>query len=229
MKSRRPVNSDVRPQTVSFEIMLIRLSFVVLLGTTLAFQESQRHLPPPLEAKRCEAPRSKDEFPKARFARKGGRETKASVLYVGNMLTVAGIEQGRDLGRYNRLNLSNPKPMLAIEMDRAPIVVSARAFLWDHWHNQKPAYLTMTGSSVDATSTSHVFVEPDETGRWRVAWRIVRHTGEIDDLPTYYSVEWVRPNGWEKPGSPLRHGEEPDPKKHELEFRDKCGDVEQSL
>ena len=111
--------------------------------------------------------------------------------------------------------------------DRAPIIVSARSFLWEHWHNQKPAYLTLTGSSVDATSTPHIFVEQEEAGRWRVAWRIVRHNGVIDDLPTYFAVEWVRPNGCGKPELPLRRSEEPDPKKHELEFRDKCGDVEQ--
>jgi hypothetical protein len=79
------------------------------------------------------------------------------------------------------------------------------------------------------SSASHIFIEEDEKGRWRVAWRIVRHTGHIKDLPTYYGVEWVRPAGWNEPGLPLRSGEKPDPKKHELEFRDKCGEVDTSL
>jgi len=143
------------------------------------------------------------------------------------MLTTGDIAQGRDLNGYERLNVKDPEPGFAAEIPS--IMASARSFLWEHWSDKKPAYLTITGSTVDATSTSHVFVEEDQSGRWRVAWRIVRHNGHIDDLPTYYSVEWVRPAGWNEPGLPLRPGEKPDPKKHELEFRDKCGEVEQSL
>jgi hypothetical protein len=210
--------------------MLIRLlPLVALGGLLLGLQGSQRRLPPPLEAKNCNSSRTRDEFPNDRFTRKGGRETKASVRYEKDLLTVTGIEQGRDLSRYERLNLSNPKPMYAYEMDGAQIFVGARTFLWEHWHDQKPAYLTITGSSVDATSTSHIFIEQDDPGRWRVAWRIVRHTGKITDLPTYYAVQWVRPTEWDKPGVPLHDSEKPDATKNKLEFRDKCGDVEQSL
>ena len=137
-----------------------------------------------------------------------------------SFLTVEGIEQGRNLQQYERLDLSQPGPS---------ITVDARTFLWEHWRDKKAAYLTLTRSSVDATSTSHVFIEQDPAGRWRLAWRIVRDTGHIHDLPTFYSVAWVRPAGWKKPGVPLAPGEKPDPRKHELEFSDKCGDVEQSL
>lgn len=127
-----------------------------------------------------------------------------------------------------RLDVGDPRPRSVAERN-VPITVHARSFLWERWRDKTPGYLTITASSVDATSTSHIFVEEDEKGRWRVAWRIVRHTGHINDLPTYYGVEWVRPAGWNEPGLPLRSGEKPDPKKHELEFRDKCGEVEQSL
>jgi len=57
----------------------------------------------------------------------------------------------------------------------------------------------------------------------------VRHSGEINDLPTYYAVEWVRPAGWRQPGVPLGAAETADPQKHQLEFRDVCGEVEQTL
>src|SRR5258707_8044965 len=180
--------------------MLIRfLPPIALLGTLLAFQGSPHHLPPALKAKNCNSSRSKDELPNDRFARKGGRETKVSVRYDKDLLTVDGVEQGRELNRYERLDLSNPKRMFAYEMDAAQIFVSARSFIWEHWHNQKPAYLTITASTVDATGTSHIFIEQDETGRWRVAWRIVRDHGSIADLPTYYAVQWVRPAGWDQP------------------------------
>src|SRR5437667_7822460 len=100
--------------------MLIRfLPLVVLSGLILGLQGPRHHIPPPLEAKNCNSSNSKDEFPNDRFARKGGRETKVSVRYEKDLLTVTGIEQGRDLTRYERLNVSNPKPMFAYEMDGA--------------------------------------------------------------------------------------------------------------
>jgi hypothetical protein len=194
----------------------------------LSEPQSRGGLPSALEAKDCGAP-PKNETPNERFVRKGGRESKAAVRGDQAFLTVEGIEQNRELNRYERLNVSDREPRTAAELATLPILAKARSFLWQHWQDKRPAYLTITGSSVDATSTSHIFVEQDEMGRWRVAWRIVRHTGEIDELPTYYAVEWVRPAGWREPGVPLRAGEKPDPEKHELEFRDKCGEVEQSL
>jgi len=198
------------------------LPLVAFLITVLALQGSERHLPAPVEANLCNSA-PKNELPKDRFARKGGRETKASVRFDRGLLTVDGIEQGRDLSLYERVDLGSEK------RPTASVFTDARSFLWEHWSNQKLAYVTLTGSSVDATSTSHIFIERDELGRWRVAWRIVRHNGLIHDLPTYYAVQWVRPGGWRKPGLPLDVGEQPDPKKHELEFRDKCGEVEYSL
>ena len=188
--------------------------------------ESRQHsMPPPLEARNCGEPEPAEELPNDRFARKGGRETQVKVFFEGDALTASGIEQGRDLSRYETLNLVNPNR----HGKSVQVYAQARTFVWDHWRAKKHGYLVLTSSSVDATSTSHIFVEQDDTGRWRVAWRIVRHSGEIDDLPTYYGVMWVVPQGWDVPGKPLAPNEQPDPRRHELEFLDKCGDIEQSL
>jgi hypothetical protein len=202
--------------------MFKRFFLLALLAPFLVSQEVDRHMPPAVEAKACtRAP--KNELPIDRFARKGGRETKVTVRPDKGLLTVEGVEQRRDLSLYERVDLGS------VNKDTASTFPDARLFLWQHWSNRKSGYLTLTGSSVDATSTSHIFIEPDETGRWRIAWRIVRDNGRIHDLPTYYAVDWVRPAGWRKPGIALAVGEQPDPKKHELEFRDRCGDIEQSL
>lgn len=202
--------------------MYKRFLLLALLPTLLLFQKGDRRLPQAVEGKPCtQAP--KDELPIDRFARKGGRETNAAVRMEKGLLTVTGIGQGRDLSLYERANFGS-----ATDYDENANA-DARVFLWEHWTKQKPGYLTLTGSSVDATSTSHIFIELDEAGRWRVAWRIVRHNGLIHDLPTYYRVDWVRPGGWRKPGIALGASEQSDPKKHQLEFRDRCGDIEQSL
>jgi len=186
-------------------------------------------LPLPLEAADCSVAAPFNELPDAQFERKGGRRTASKVLFQRGVLTVNDVAQGRVLGQYEQLTVVNPKPMTVVEMKDDLVLARARTFLWQHWRDHKQAYLRITLSGVDATSTSHVFVEHDNAGRWRVSWRIVRHIGRVDDLPTYYSMEWVTPAGFRKPGKDLPEGQEPDPIKNRLEFRDKCGDVEHSL
>jgi hypothetical protein len=65
----------------------------------------------------------------------------------------------------------------------------ARTFIWEHWQLKKRGYVRLTFNSVDATSTSHIFIEPDSDGVWQVTWRIVRHNDELDDVPTIRAVE----------------------------------------
>ena len=138
---------------------------------------------------------------------------------------VPDVAQGRDLSRYERLMLADPGRRLMSETQTA-ILAQSRSFLWSHWEQKKRAYLVLTLSSVDATSTSHVFIEPDNSGRWRIYWRIVRTDGEVDDLPTEYNVDWVVPGDWDKPGIPIAAGQSPDPSRNELEFRNTCGEFE---
>lgn len=200
--------------------------FACLIVALLAVQYCSTHpqVPPSLEASNCPSSAPTDELPNARFARKGGRTTRyVKVRREGTALTVEDVAQGRDLSQYERLELADPEPRAAADRRRDPILAQARTFLWQHWHNRKRAYLLLTLRSVDTTSTSHVFIEPDEIGRWRVYWRAVRFHSEVDDAPTAYSMNWVIPGQWNQPGTPLGAGQEPDPQKHKLEFRDICG------
>jgi len=86
----------------------------------------------------------------------------------------------------------------------------------------------LTLTSVDHTGTSHVFVEPDDSGRWRVYQRQLDRR-ELVDEPTVYSVVWVTPKGWDTPGTALPAGQAPDPMKDELEFRHVCGERDGTL
>jgi len=183
-------------------------------------------VPPPLEAKDCSVSGPANERPYDRFVRKGGQRTKVNVIAEGKHLTVPGVTQARNLGQYETLELRNPRPMTVIEMKIDPILGQARTFLWNHWKDRKNAYLILTYSSIDATSTSHVFVEQGDDGRWRVSWRSVRWNGWLDDSPTSYSVRWVIPAGFRKPGIPVPSGQMPDPLGNKLEFQDACGDIE---
>ena len=201
------------------------LLVLALLGGT----QAQQSVPPPVQAPDCTVAAPSKELPNARFARKGGHTAASKVSFQSGVLTVKDVEQGRDLHKYETLTLTNPKPTTVVERQADSTIPRARMFVWEHWRDRKQAYLILTLSSVDATSTSHIFVEQDNTGRWRVSWRIVRHMGRVDDLPTYYAVQGVTPAGFRQPGSPLPDGQQPDPVKNMLEFRDKCGEVENSF
>jgi len=113
--------------------------------------------------------------------------------------------------------------MTVVQSQTDVVAAQARIFLWTHWRDRKRAYLIHTASSVDSTSTSHVFVEQDYLGRWRIYWRSINRT-RVNDSPTDYAMAWVHPDKWDQPGIPLRQGHEPDPVRDRLEFKDVCGD-----
>jgi len=197
----------------------------LLLTGGIVHLRNRRIIPPPLEVSDCSIDPPHEETPKARFIRRGGRTIRPiKMWHKGDALTVDDVAEGRDLSLYDRLELVS-RPMVVIEMNRDVVRAQARSFLWDHWRDRKPAYLIMTLSSVDSTSTSHVFVERDKVGRWRLYWRTVR-SREIVDSPTDYRMQWVMQNRGDEPGTPLPLGMKPDPVKHRLEFRDICGDVD---
>ena len=208
-----------------FTALLLVCLTAVLIGNTVL--KSRPHVPPPLEAKSCESGAPVGELARERFVRTGGRTTRyVNVWRDGDSFVADGIAQGRNLGLYERLDLADPEPRTVGDPGGDSVLAQARKFLWLNWHDRRRAYLTITLSSVDAMSTAHVFIEPDETGRWRVYWRSVRSKGVIDDSPTAYSMEWIIPRGYDEPGTPIGVGQMPDPVRDQLQFRDVCGEVD---
>jgi hypothetical protein len=162
---------------------MVKISGLLLLAL-LGSAQAQQNVPAPIEAPDCTVAAPSNELPNARFTRKGGRTTPSKVSFQNGVLIVKDVAQARDLQKYEMLTLANPKHLTVFERKDDPIIPRARTFIWQHWHDRKQGYLVLTLSSVDATGTSHVFVEQDNTSRWRVSWRIVRDRGEVDDLPT---------------------------------------------
>lgn len=211
-------------------VATVAVLIAFILGVVgMQYWAAHPRVPPPLEAGDCTLAAPPGELPNAEFTRQGGRTTRAKVWHQGAALMVADVAQGRDVQRYDRLELEAAGPMTVVQQRSDPVLPQARSFLWERWRDRKPAYLILTLHSVDATSTSHVFIEEDDAGRWRVYWRIVRHHNEVDDLPTAYDVRWVIPGEWDKPGTPLPSGMAPDPVRHSLEFHDVCGTVDRSF
>src|SRR5438874_1972057 len=190
-------------------IGLVWFTSMLLIVVGLNWWGTKVQLPPPLEAKDCMSPAPRDELPNARFIREGGRTTRyVNVFRQGDALTVDNVAQGRDLRAYDKLELVRPGPTHVVDEEADPIFPQARNFLWEHWSLRKKAYLILTASSIDATSTAHIFIEKDGIGRWRVYWRSVRRHGRIDDAPTAYGVKWVVPGEPDEPGRPLSEGQQ---------------------
>lgn len=64
--------------------------------------QGRQQVPSALTADDCDAAAPENELPKDRFIRKGGRSSKAEVRRKDGLLTVDGIEQGRNIDQYDR-------------------------------------------------------------------------------------------------------------------------------
>jgi hypothetical protein len=199
--------------------------FILLVAVLVRIEFRLTHstVPPGLQRSECLSSPPQGESGNDRFTRLGGRVKRyPNAKWQGEAYTVADVAQGRDLLKYEKLVLRDPEPRHFWE-DRKPIVGQARTFLWEHWRDGKRGYLVLTMTGVDHSGTSHVFVEPDDSGRWRIYSRSL-DSRELVDEPTAYAVVWVKTQGWRTPGTPLPAGQTPDPINDEFEFRDVCGE-----
>lgn len=143
-----------------------------------------------------ESQKRRDETPSERFYRKGGKEAKAEVFLDHGALTTSDIAQNRDLTLYDdgghvncRVGMLRYSGETTNDFSRERCQVQrSRDFVWGHWQTKKRAYIRISFDTVDAVSTSHLFIEPDRDGRWHVAWRIARHSNEITDIPDIRSI-----------------------------------------
>jgi hypothetical protein len=199
------------------------LVFLLLIAAGIDYRGQHPSVPPAIESADCLKPAPPNETYQDRAIRLGVRTTRyPNAQWQGDNYTIPDIAQGRDLTKYEKLALRDTEPRHFWEWRQHPLLAQARKFVWEHWQSHRRAYLILTLSSVDHTGTSHIFVEPDDSGRWRVYRREISR--ELIDVPTAYSVVWVKPNDWDKPGTPLPVGQEPDPLANELEFHDICGE-----
>ncbi len=210
----------MRTWAIGTAVSILLLSILLLIEYRLAHPK----FPASVQRAECLTPAPRGETGNDRFVRLGGRTIRyPDAQWQDNSYTAPDIAQGRNLNKYDRLDLADGEHFHAWEMQRNPILAQARSFLWEHWRDRKRGYLTLTQSSVDQSSTSYVFVEPDDSGRWRV-YRRQLNPHELIDEPTAYSVSWAIQNGWDKPGTPLPDSQLPDPLIHELAFHDVCGE-----
>jgi hypothetical protein len=119
------------------------------------------------------------------FVDKDGAYTTANILS-GRSLALYDIGGHFDCRRFTKDWFANRSKA---EDHITSLVARAREFIWLHWQNKQRGYVRITFNSVDATSTSHIFIEPDGKGHWQLIWRIVRHNNRVNDVPLIRTVE----------------------------------------
>ena len=124
-------------------------------------------------------------------------QTKTNIIYLekGEM-TAENIAQGRDIENYEDGGYFDCRGWILENEKRGECdEKEIRDFIWNHWKNQKRGYIRITSDSADANSTSHIFIEPNNRGRWRIARRIVRFHAipslhnQITEVETLFQVE----------------------------------------
>lgn len=89
-------------------------------------------------------------------------------------LTSKNILENRDISQYDQGGHFDCHGWTPKEASDPCDEKKVRDFIWQHWSEKKRGYIRITYGSVDARSTSHIFIEPNEKGEWYIAWRIAR-------------------------------------------------------
>ena len=122
-----------------------------------------------------------------------GQELRLEVFPADKFLISKSIIQSRDLNKYFdggafRCGFFGSESECNYE--------KIRRVIWQCWNEKTRCYLTINSSSVDASKTEHIFIEPNKNNKWLVVRRneayhaLIKTRKPINDLPKIYSVEW---------------------------------------
>jgi hypothetical protein len=132
------------------------------------------------------------------------------IIKIDGDITDEIILQGRDLSLYKQTNTSKCGTYNCTER-------KMREFIWEHWKNKKQGYISSPIWGIDVTITKHIFIEPNEQGKWIVNWKMARNHSifgnDILETLGIVSVEQVK----------SKNG------RFKLEFKNKDGEILQTL
>ena len=132
------------------------------------------------------------------------------------------IIQGRNLALYDaggEFLAALSHPITPEQMEKL------RSFISEHWKNHRRGYVRVNFAGIDNLEESHIFIEPNNAGDWRIIWRTIHHQGvipppplQLTELPEITAVERAkRSKDYWLPGA------------YVLIFRDKDGKEVQRL
>ena len=115
-------------------------------------------------------------------------DSSLAKLEVSKEITNEDIFQGRDMSQYKKENTSNCNSHKCVQS-------KVRRFIWEHWQNKESGYIENELQGIDVSITDYIFIEPDEAGKWRVIWKVVRRqypNNDIEELAEVNVVEQVK-------------------------------------
>ena len=133
-------------------------------------------------------------------------------------LTSTEITQKRDMSQYSQKYFDCAEVRLKTAPKSNCDENEIQSIIWQNWLDKKKTYVVITRNSVDAFASNHIFIEPDESGKWCIVWRIARsamNANGIDDVPKIISVERVE--------------NKPEKGKWALAFKDVNGSIVQKI
>lgn len=81
-------------------------------------------------------------------------------------------------------------------------LAKARRFVWEHWEKRKRGYVAVAWGSDGRTGTTHLFIEPNKEGKWRIVEVPVPMIRE-PEYPEHYrlgdliELKWETAGEWE--------------------------------
>ena len=84
-------------------------------------------------------------------------------------------EQNRDLSKYDLGGFTGDCTWMSGLEKRTCVNLrsKARKFIFDHWHAKKKAYIEVDYYCTDCRHEEHIFIEPDENGKWQIVKRFI--------------------------------------------------------
>lgn len=109
------------------------------------------------------------------------------------------IFENRDMSIYDdgdRQGCGLESSLLETHVNCKQSMEKARRFVWEHWKKRKRGYVAVVSTFPEGEYTDHLFIEPDETGSWRVAVRTVPQAMLVDPVEPRFGdvveIEWYR-------------------------------------
>lgn len=106
------------------------------------------------------------------------------------------IDEGRDMSLYDdggTHGCSRKRPECDL-IRCEPTIEKARRFVWEHWKKRKRGYVAVVRAYPEGERTTHLFIEPNENGKWRVVERTVPMLREPADTEHYRLGELLEVN-----------------------------------
>ena len=105
------------------------------------------------------------------------------------------ISKDRDLSQFDNGGTYTDQCLSQSVENNCKTIIDARKFILKHWKEKTRAKIKYEWSGVDTEGDIHIFVEPDDKGKWRIIWIDKYYGFDLQDrdnlrMEEFYSVKF---------------------------------------